>query len=150
MPIGILRFLLFRFVPALIFCLLCACGPQKEPPWSASNIHMTVPAPGQNRAAVYLKLENHTSADRHIHHLSTPIAGTAEIHRHIYEDGMMKMRPVAHALIPARSALVFEPGGYHIMLIDLVETPVAGTRFPLTLEFDAGERLEIEVEVRAR
>jgi copper(I)-binding protein len=99
---------------------------------------------------VYMKLENRSDKDQRILHLSTPVAGTAEVHSHTHEDGVMKMRPVAHAQVPARSALVFEPSGYHIMLIDLAEVPAAGGRFPLTFEFDSSEPLVVEVEVRGR
>jgi copper(I)-binding protein len=106
--------------------------------------------PGQTRAAVYLRLENTQPRERMIQLVSTPIAGTAEVHRHFYEDGMMKMRAVPHARIAAGSVMAFEPGGYHIMLMDVAEAPKVGSRFPLTLEFDGAERLDVEVEVRPR
>jgi copper(I)-binding protein len=134
----------------VLACCLCACQSEPDGLWVASQAHMNEPAPGQTRAAVYLKLENLSAEDRRIQFLSTPVAGTAEVHRHTYEDGVMKMRPVAHAQIPARSALVFEPGGYHIMLIDLAEVPAVGSRFPITFEFDTGVPLVVEVEVRGR
>ncbi len=134
-----------------LLLVLAACAPDSQPaPWSVSDAHMKAPAPGQTRAAVYLKLANNSADDRRILHLATPVGGTAEVHRHFHEDGVMKMRPVTHATIPARSALVFEPGGHHIMLIDLVGAPPEGGRFPLTLEFDSGEPLVLDVEVRAR
>jgi len=137
---------------SVLLTLIClgACQSEPESPWLVSQAHMQEPAPGQTRAAVYLKLENRSTQDRRIQFISTPAAGTAEVHRHTYEDGMMKMRPVPHAQVPAQSALVFEPGGYHIMLIDLAEVPAAGSRFPMTFEFDAGGPLVVEVEVRGR
>lgn len=130
--------------------ILIACQSKPEAAWVATQVHMNEPAPGQTRAAVYLKLENRSAEDRRIHFLSTPVAATAEVHRHTYEDGVMKMRPVAHPQVPAQSALVFEPGGYHIMLIDLAEVPAVGGRFPMTFEFDAGAPLVVEVEIRGR
>lgn len=134
----------------LVTAGLLACQPKSESAWVASQVHMKEPAPGQTRAAVYLKLENRSAENRRIQFLSTPVAATAEVHRHTYEDGVMKMRPVAHPQVPAQSALVFEPGGYHIMLIDLAEVPAVGARFPMTFEFDAGAPLVVEVEVRGR
>lgn len=142
---------MLRFVWLFCLCaLLAGCQSKPEPDWVASQAHMKEPAPGQTRAAVYLKLENRTDQDRRIQFLSTPVAGIAEVHRHTYEEGVMKMRPVPHAQVPARSALVFEPGGYHIMLMDLAEVPALGSRFPVTFEFDAGAPLVVEVEVRGR
>jgi Uncharacterized protein conserved in bacteria len=130
--------------------LLTACGKQAEPSWRVSDVHMNAMPPGQTRAAVYLKLENPAPRERMIQYVATPIAGTAEVHRHFYEDGMMKMRAVPHARVAAQSTLEFKPGGYHIMLLDVAEAPEVGSRFPLTFEFDGGERLEVEVEVRPR
>lgn len=132
----------------LLTCCLCACQSEPGALWEVSQAHMREPAPGQTRAAVYLRLKNLAAEDRHIQLLSTPVAGTAEVHRHTYEDGVMKMRPVAHAQVPAHSELAFAPGGYHIMLIDLADVPAVGGRFPLTFEFDAGAPLVIDVEVR--
>jgi copper(I)-binding protein len=142
---------MLRFAWICCLCaLLGACQSKPEATWVASQAHIKEPAPGQTRAAVYLKLENLSAEDRRIQLLSTPVAGTAEVHRHTYEDGVMKMRPVAHPQVPARSALAFEPGGYHIMLSDLAEVPAVGSRFPMTFEFDAGAPLVVEVEVRGR
>mgnify|MGYP001217610419 FL=1 len=136
--------------------VLTACGKQadgkqaKEPSWRVSDAHMNAMPPGQTRAAVYLKLENPAPRERMIQYVATPIAGTTEVHRHFHEDGMMKMRAVPHARVAAQSTLEFKPGGYHIMLLDVAEAPEVGSRFPLTFEFDGGERLEVEVEVRPR
>lgn len=136
-------------------CLVCAivlsaCDDRPTSSWRATDAHMKAMPPGQTRAAVYLRLENTASRERMIQLVSTPIAGTAEVHRHFYEDGMMKMRAVPHARVAAESVLEFAPGGYHIMLLDVAEAPAVGSRFPLTLEFDGAERLDIEVEVRPR
>jgi copper(I)-binding protein len=123
---------------------------QAEANWQVSDAHMNEMPPGQTRAAVYLRLENRSQRERMIHYVSTPVAGTAEVHRHLYEDGMMKMRAVPHASVAAASVMEFKPHGYHIMLLDVAEAPAIGSHFPLTLEFDGGEKLEINVEVRPR
>lgn len=135
-----------------LIAALCLSGCSKSPEstWSATDAHMKAMPPGQQRAAIYLRLENKAPRERMIQYVSTPIAGTAEVHRHFYEDGMMRMRAVPHARIDAESVLEFTPGGYHIMLLDVAEAPEVGSRFPLTLEFDGGEQLTVEVEVRPR
>lgn len=130
--------------------LFTACSKSPSSSWRVTDVHMKAIPPGQTRAAVYLRLENTGAQERMIQLVSTPIASTAEVHRHFYEDGMMKMRAVPHARVGAKSILEFAPGGYHIMLMDVAEAPEVGSRFPLTLEFDGAERLEVEVEVRPR
>ena len=147
-----LRF--FRFLSGCLylFCVVgvSGCSDSTQSSWRVADAHMKAMPPGQTRAAVYLRLENTESRERMIQLVSTPIAGTVEVHRHFYEDGMMKMRAVPHARIAAESVLEFAPGGYHIMLMDVAEAPEVGSRFPLTLEFDGAERLDVEVEVRPR
>ena len=141
--------------PAGWLTLVCAmilsgCSDSSSSSWRVTDAHMKAMPPGQTRAAVYLRLENTAAQERTIQRVSTPVAGTAEVHNHIHEDGMMKMRAVPHLRIAAKSALEFTPGGYHIMLLDVAEAPEVGSRFPLTLEFDGAEQLSIEVEVRPR
>lgn len=136
---------------AVFAILLTSCGDKPaQSTWRVTDAHMKAMPPGQTRAAVYLRLENLAPRERMIQLVSTPIAGTAEVHRHLYEDGMMKMRAVPHARIGAESVLEFKPGGYHIMLLDVAEVPEVGSHFPLTLAFDEGEQLDVEVEVRPR
>jgi len=145
-------FLRIPFVVLGLYCLtvFAGCGQKPESEWRVSDAHMNPVVPGQTSAAVYLRLENRAPRERMIQFISTPIAGTAEVHRHFHEDGMMKMRPVPHPRIAANATLEFKPGGYHIMLLDVAEAPAVGSRFPLTLEFDGGEHLDVDVEVRQR
>lgn len=141
-------------VKVMLGSLLCfglsACqqSTSESTPWRVANAHIKELPPGQARAAVYMTLTNSAASDRHILNIEADIAGQAEVHRHSYENGMMKMRHVAHAQVPAGGSLVFEPGGYHIMLLDIAEPPAVGTEFSVTMAFDGGESLTFPVEVR--
>jgi len=95
--------------------------------------------PASRMSAAYLRLENGGAADRLVG-ASSPIAGVAEIHNVRSEGGMMQMFQVDGVDLPANGSVALKPGGYHIMLIDLKQTPVAGEQVELTLNFrDAGE-----------
>lgn len=62
--------------------------------------------------------------------------------------GEMTMREVDSVPIPAGETVVLEPGGYHVMLMELAGPLEAGATFELTLEFEqAGEQV-VEVTVR--
>jgi copper(I)-binding protein len=62
--------------------------------------------------------------------------------------GMMGMREVASIAIPTGETVELVPGGYHIMLIDLVRDLDPGDTFEVTLVFErAGERT-VTAEVR--
>jgi copper(I)-binding protein len=51
--------------------------------------------------------------------------------------------------IAAGREILFEPGSYHLMLIGLTRELVAGDKFALTLHFEKGEDLTLEVSVLA-
>ncbi len=63
--------------------------------------------------------------------------------------GQMRMQEIAGGLeLTAGETVTFEPGGYHIMLLDIAEPLESGDEIDLTLEFaEAGEQ-SITVEVR--
>lgn len=142
----------FWGVATLCLGLFSACAPDQKPQskrWQATNAYMNALLPGQTRAAVYLTLFNPYPQDHKILSLEAAVAGQAEIHRHTYDNGLMKMRPVPHAVVPAGGSLVFAPGGYHIMLFDVDGQPKVGTQFSMTMEFDSGEQFTFPVEVRS-
>lgn len=60
----------------------------------------------------------------------------------------MEMRPVEAIEVPAGEKAELKPGGYHVMLLDLVQPLVVGESFDLTLTFaEAGEQV-VTVEVK--
>jgi periplasmic copper chaperone A len=130
--------------------VLVACKPspdEKIPSLQVAQAHIKVMPPGQSRAAAYLVLRNNEHRDRQVLAVEADIAGSAEVHQHLHEDGMMKMRKVAHLMIPAKGEIVFAPGGYHVMLFDVAEPPAVGAQFSLTFELDGGERFTFPVDV---
>ena len=80
--------------------------------------------------------------------VSTPVAGAAEVHESVNDNGVMKMRSVAGVSIPAHSMVTFSPGGYHIMLMGLKRPLAAGQSFPLTLRFVHTAPVTVDVTVR--
>ena len=77
------------------------------------------------------------------------IAGTVEVHEVVMDDGMMRMREVAGIALPAGETVMLEPGGYHIMLLDMPEMLEAGTEVVLTLTFASGTEVPVTATVRA-
>ncbi|MBS4082311.1 MAG: copper chaperone PCu(A)C, partial [Rhizobiales bacterium] len=90
-------------------------------PWSRAT-----PA-GASVAAGYLAVTNKgLSADRLLS-FTTDLAGQPEVHEMSNEGGIMKMRPLAKGLaIPAGATVKLEPGGYHLMLMQLKKPLAAG------------------------
>ncbi|MDH4145126.1 MAG: copper chaperone PCu(A)C [Acidimicrobiia bacterium] len=61
--------------------------------------------------------------------------------------GAMRMQQVTGIDLPAGELVTLEPGGYHIMLLDLAEPLVAGETFELTLGFDHAPDQVVSVTV---
>ena len=62
--------------------------------------------------------------------------------------GMMEMRPVDRIEIPAGATVALEPGGYHIMLLELVAPLEAGTTIEVTLTFEESGEQVVTADVR--
>jgi copper(I)-binding protein len=99
--------------------------------------------------AVYLSVSNRGETADTIVSASTPVADKAEIHEHVEENGVLRMRAVQGGLklAPGTSA-EFKPGGLHIMLFGLKQRLEEGTSFPLTLVFEKAGKLALEVRVQ--
>ncbi|RME24726.1 MAG: copper chaperone PCu(A)C, partial [Deltaproteobacteria bacterium] len=79
---------------------------------------------------------------------TSPVARSVELHTHVDADGMMQMRRVDRFTIPAGGVLRLGSGGPHIMLIGLTQDLVPGATVPLTLRFDDGSELPLELPVQ--
>jgi periplasmic copper chaperone A len=100
----------------------------------------------------YLVIENRGSvADRFLSvSVSSEIAGRTEIHEMAVTDGVMRMRPLANGVevAPGMTAK-FEPGGLHVMFLDLKRPLEKGERFKATLNFEKAGAIEVEFVVEA-
>lgn len=105
--------------------------------------------PGAGMTAAFLTVHNTGEQQISIVGAASADAGSVELHGHVHEGGMMKMRPVAEVPVPAKGDAHFEPGGLHLMVMDL-KTPLGpGRKFPLLLKFADGSELKFVAEVRA-
>lgn len=97
----------------------------------------------------YFTVTNNGDADDVLLSAESPISDTVEIHTHVKEGDLMKMRQLDDLTIAAHSAQKLAPGGLHLMLMGLKEVPAEGTKFPVTLHFKEAGKVEIEVAVDA-
>ncbi|MFZ4406295.1 MAG: copper chaperone PCu(A)C [Paracraurococcus sp.] len=98
-------------------------------------------AAGQNgTGAGFLGIGNAGRAADRLIGASAPIARVTEIHTHVREGDILRMRPVEAIEIPAGQTVTLQPGGFHLMLIGLKEPLIQGQAVPVTLRFErAGE-----------
>ncbi|MBK1643335.1 hypothetical protein CKO25_01425 [Thiocapsa imhoffii] len=104
--------------------------------------------PGQPNSAVFMTIANHSDQDQALIAAESESAMTVELHTHLEEDGMMRMRQIERIDIPAGERVVLQPGGLHLMLIGLKQPLEVGGIVDLTLVFEDGERLQIQAPVQ--
>ncbi len=143
---------LLRYLAGLlVFLLATTVTPAQY--YEAGDVHIQSPwaralPPTSPNGAVYLTLTNHGAHPDKLLGASADIAEHVEVHSHILEDGMMKMRRVESVILPPHEDVLFAPSGHHIMLIGLKQPLVVGDRFPLLLNFEQTEQALVEVMVQ--
>lgn len=76
-------------------------------------------------------------------------AESVEIHQSAMANGVMTMRALDKGVtIPAGGQVAFAPGGYHFMILNLKAEQKVGQKVPVTLVFDKGRRLKVELPVQ--
>lgn len=104
--------------------------------------------PGQPNSAAFMKLGNSTSTNHAIVGAKSDAAQIVELHTHVHEGGMMKMRQVDAIEIPAQGETELKPGGLHVMLIGLQRDLVPGESVTITLDFADGSSSQIQAPVK--
>ena len=99
--------------------------------------------------AVYMLLTSATDDAVVSASVDMEVAMSAEVHETtMAEDGSMGMQMVMSVALPAGETVAFEPGGYHIMLMGLVEPLAAGDIITVTLTLESGSTVTVDAEVR--
>jgi hypothetical protein len=131
-----------------LVALLTACQPsqpgmQIEDPWVRPAA-----LPGGN-GAFYFTIRNNTGVDDALVAVRSDIAQSLEIHQTMQmENDMVGMQLVEALAIPAGGRVSLEPGGYHVMLINIPDQLPAGKLVVFRLVFEKAGEVPIEAEVR--
>ncbi|PZW42131.1 hypothetical protein C8P66_11923 [Humitalea rosea] len=108
-------------------------------PWSRA-------APAGRTGAGYMTLRTTGAADRLLS-ASSPAAERVELHTHIHEGAVMRMRPVTDIPVTPGETVELKPGGLHLMLVNLTAALQPGARVPITLHFERGGDVTVELAV---
>jgi copper(I)-binding protein len=139
---------------AKLVAALAACLPLTA--WAAGaadNIAVVDPyvrmvPPGAMATAAFMVLKNAGAKDVKLVKAENNASKVTELHTHLNEGGVMKMRRVPAIEIKAGGEATLQPGGLHIMLIDLKGPMKDGDKVAITLGFDDGSSKQIEAPVR--
>jgi copper(I)-binding protein len=97
--------------------------------------------------AGFMAIRNTGTAPDRLVAARTPAATVVELHTHIREGDVMRMRPVPAIDLPPGQEVRLMPGGFHLMLIGLTAALQQGGRVPVTLVFDGAGEVEVQLAV---
>jgi periplasmic copper chaperone A len=126
--------------------LLSACG---DDAGSVPVIDGQWARPGEegDNTAAYMEIRNDGDDDIALIGASSDVGRMVEVHESKMADGVMRMEEVEEIVIPAGESAQLEPGGFHVMIMNLNEDLEPGDSFSLTLHFDGLDDVEIDVTV---
>lgn len=111
-------------------------------PWARPTIA------GRPIAAVYFKIDNANAESDRLLSVATDLTDRAELHATMAKGEIMQMRPIEAIVVPGKQEMKLEPGGAHIMLINIKRQLKEDDRFRLTLKFERAGTIVIEVVVQ--
>ncbi len=106
------------------------------------------PAPESFNTAVYCTIINSGNNPDTLYKVTSGISDDIQIHETYKKDDMMGMRQVKNLVVAPHDSLVFKPGGYHIMVMNLKENAVINNSKKFTLDFRKAGKIEIEAEAK--
>lgn len=135
--------------PMIAALLLAAALPAAAANVQVSDAWARATMPGQKVSAAYMTIRS--DADAKLVGVSSVAVPRVELHEMKMDGEVMRMREVGTLALPAGKPVKLEPGGYHIMLMNLDRAIAAGEAVPLTLTIESGGRQEtVEVKAEAR
>lgn len=123
---------------------LSACG-GTEQGIEVREAWMRPAAQGEN-GAVYFVIHNRGPQDT-LTGVSSDIAEAVEMHESTMSGDVMQMHRLDSVPLAASSEIKFEPGGLHVMLIDLKKDLKIGDEVEITLHFTNFEDIDVTVPV---
>jgi periplasmic copper chaperone A len=137
---------MFRTVSAALAAAAFALPALAEDGLSVHDAYARI---SPHAGAVFLVIENHGAAEDRLVSAATDAAGRVELHTHKEDaNGVVQMLAVEGGLaVPAGGTLELARGGDHIMLMDLGRVLADGDSFTVTLGFESGASVPVEVTV---
>lgn len=108
----------------LLLIFVTACGNKKEDETPSksfdSQYHWVRPVMSGGNTTAYFSYTNSLDVTDTLQSIESDVASEVQIHEsYRTEDGMMGMREIEEIILKAGEILRLEPGGFHMMLIDL-------------------------------
>ena len=104
-------------------------------------------APGASVAGGYMLIRNQGAAGDRLVGASSPASAKIELHVHINDNGVMKMREVPGYDVPGKGSFELKPGGAHLMFMNIKRPFKEGEKLPVKLKFEKAGEVNAEFQV---
>lgn len=113
-----------------------------ETPWSRAT------PPNAPVAGGYMTITNEGDRPDRLVGGDAPFAGRVEIHEMAMDGDVMRMREIEGGLaIGPGETVTLEPGGFHVMFMDLSGSLAEGETVSVTLEFERAGSVTVDLSV---
>lgn len=112
------------------------------------NAYIRESIPGAPNSAAFMTLNNTSDQDIVLTSVDSELARATELHNHINDEGVMRMREVPEILIPAGQSVEFKPGGLHVMFMGLANPLKQGEQGTFTLVDQSGQEYPVQAPVK--
>ena len=136
------------FLALLAVTALAGCQEPEPRQPSVRDAWVRLAAVPGRPAAAYFTLAGGAEPERLIA-VESPRVATVELHAGGMEGGMMTMKPLPGADVPANGETSFAPGGNHAMLFGVDPSIQPGGALPLAFRFQGGKTLQTQAKVLA-
>jgi len=132
-----------------------AAVPAEAGDYDVGSIHISMPwaratPKGAASGAGYMTITNKGTTPDAVSCVSDDASAQCQIHTMTMEGGVMKMRPVEGGLeIKPGETVTLQPGGYHIMFVNLKHGLEQGQSVKATLKFEHAGTVDVEYPVAA-
>jgi ABC-type Zn uptake system ZnuABC Zn-binding protein ZnuA len=98
--------------------------------------------------ALYFTLQNQSNQADKLLGVESGAAHQVELHESVMDGNMMSMQPLEEGIeVPAGGEVRLEPGGKHVMLVDLTRQLATGDKIAVTLNFEQAGAISFQAEV---
>lgn len=116
---------------------------------SVVDPYVRLAPPSAKVTGAFMTLKNSGDKPASVVSAVSPVANVTELHNHINDGGVMRMRQVKEIVVPARGEVALKPGSYHVMLIDMKAPIKESEHVVITLGFGDGSSKEVHATVKS-
>ena len=138
-----------KTVLALATALVCSSAFAHDIEAGEAYAYPTVQ--GMTQGGAFVNLTNTEKKDDKLASAtaSKDFADKIELHTHVNDNGVMRMREVKGGIpLPKKAVTELKPGSYHVMFMGLKQPLKEGETVPVTLKFKKAKPITIDVPVK--